>query len=99
MLRPRLSVLFALVVLLAGPLGLLSVEHGAFHHSGDDDAHGTPCPVCHFLSNTSMEAPSPEVRLPALVLVGVEPVTVASLPIVAPTFAPRRSRAPPALLS
>ncbi|MFN8179640.1 MAG: hypothetical protein U0167_17055 [bacterium] len=99
MLRRRFGAAFALFILLAGPLGLLAAEHGAFHHPGAADEHGAPCPVCQFLSTTSIEAPLPAAYLPVLVLVHDEPSVQVTTPAAAPTFAPRQSRAPPSLLS
>ena len=95
----RLGAALALLVLLAGPLGLLAVEHGAFHALADHDGHRVPCPVCHFLKSTAIAAPTLGNYLPVLVLVDEEPLGLAHAPAAGPTFAPRRSRAPPSLLS
>jgi hypothetical protein len=98
MSRRRFGAALALLFLLAGPLGLLAAEHGAFHHAGTDE-HGAPCPVCHFLSTTSLESPTPGFAAAVLVLVGIQPAAPAALLADALTQAPCQSRAPPSLLS
>src|SRR5262249_38571100 len=97
MLRRRFGAALALLFLLAGPLGLQGVEHAQFHRAGSADEHGAPCPVCHFLSTTSLESPTPGIAPDILVLVGTQPAIPASLPADAPTLAPCQSRAPPTL--
>jgi hypothetical protein len=102
--RRRLSGLLALFVFLAGPLGLLAVEHGAFHRPqcGSDTPsgeHGAPCPICHFLTTTSLHAPAPVVRLPAPLTLGDVVVLPESLPSDRPASTALRTRAPPFLLA
>ena len=57
------------------------------------------CPVCHFLTTTSVEAPAPAVRLPALVPLD-DPAAAPETPLHGrPASTTLRSRAPPFLLS
>ena len=101
MWQRRFAGTLALLVLLAGPLGFLAADHAAFHRGcASSDAGGDreiPCPVCHFLTTTSLESPAPAPGLPGLVAFGL--VESAPVPVLAPTpvLAPARSRAPPAL--
>jgi hypothetical protein len=100
----RLAGLFALLVLLTGPLGLLAADHPAFHRPGCDPAdaggvHGAPCPVCHFLSSTFIEAPTLAPQLSAPVLLGAASIPQIADPDARPALTTLRSRAPPSLLS
>ena len=101
MWQRRFAGALALLMLLAGPLGLLAVDHAAFHHGcASSDAggdHEIPCPVCHFLTTTSLESPAPAPVLPGLVAFGLVEAAPAAVLAPAPAVAPARSRAPPAL--
>lgn len=113
MLQRRLFGLLALLTFLVGPLGLMALEHGAFHRTSCDLAHPThpadsrdpsggqaaPCPICHFLTTTSVEAPAPAVYLPALVLLGDPAAAPVSPPHARPAATTLHSRAPPFVLS
>lgn len=111
MWQKRAFGLLTLFLVLAGPLGLLAVDHAAFHtrcgpadpcapsdaghHPSDADGREIPCPVCHFLTTVSLESPPPAPALPGLVSFGVFAQPPAARPAPAPDCTPSRSRAPP----